>query len=167
MIAFNPAAMHLYRQRLRLSLRNIASKTGMTLDMAWRIENGHRVPTVEQLTALAAALEITEDSLLQRSDVSESQARQGRVVPADAVLPRTRAGFSPVSHGASATTSGNLGALPPVGSVYPAWIEQTEAGPRLIRIFSRDDIDRFSIFPADEEDDTSTSADRYTRQRQS
>jgi len=166
MIAFNPAAMHLYRQRLRLSLRNIASKTGMTLDMAWRIENGHRVPTPEHLTALAAALEVTEASLLQKSEASARQAARGQYLPVDAILPRTRAGFSPVSHTASATSSGERATHPLIVSVYPAWIEQTEAGPRLIRIFSRDDIDRFSTIPVDEDVDTSSTTDRYTRQRQ-
>ena len=151
---FNPDALHLYRRRLRLTLKGLASRAGMTLDMVWRIENGLKLPTREQLSTLAAALDVSEHSLMQAVEQGE---RVAAATSLDAVRPLTRAGYVPADRpSAPAAESIRL----PVGSVVPAWIEQTPEGPKLLRILSVKDILNLTEDPVE----TGLSGDEYSQE---
>jgi transcriptional regulator with XRE-family HTH domain len=80
------------REQKKLSRGDIEKRTGLLRCYISRVENGHRVPSVETLEKMAHALEVpmywlfTDDAHLQKPDISFSKGATARNKEIDALL---------------------------------------------------------------------------------
>lgn len=71
---FNPARMKARRADLNLTCAQLASKLGVHESTVWRWQAGEAVPSVAQLTELAAALRVPFSTLLRQARTTDEYA---------------------------------------------------------------------------------------------
>ena len=78
------------RTRRRLTLEDVAARTGISRSTLSRLENGQRRPTLELLFALAAAYRVSLDDLVAAPETGDSRIRpRARRVKGRVVVPLT------------------------------------------------------------------------------